>query len=105
MSATALKLNTWFAWVLFGHWILIIGGVLSQTWLMVPFCMWTSSQVLQLPGGIIWLALTLSPLLGLAAVKLKQLRKVYAGCAIATPLFFVLVMSLNAFEITSCDAL
>jgi hypothetical protein len=49
--------------------------------------------------------LTLSPLLGLAAIKFTNLRSMYLGFAIATPLFAALALSLNAFGLMSCDAL
>ncbi len=104
MSSAEKRSTPWFPWVLAAHWIFVVGGVLSQTWLLVPFCMWTQSRILQLPGGIIWLVLSLSPLLGLLALKYRNLRTAYLGVAIATPLFMALVMSLNALDIAMCDA-
>jgi len=104
MPLTALREIRWLPWVLGAHWLLIVGGVLSQRWLFVPFCLWTESRVLQLPGGIIWLVLTMSPLFGLAAIKFTKLRPTYLALAIATPLFFALVLSLNAFDLVMCDA-
>lgn len=98
-------MTSWFPWVLAAHWILVVGASLAGVWLILPFCLWTESRFLQLPGGLIWLVLTLSPLLGLLAIRAVKLRGVYAGFAAATPLFFILVMSLLNLEITSCDAL
>jgi hypothetical protein len=96
--------TSWFPWVLGAHWILVVGGTLGGPWLLAPLCLWTESRVLQVPGGIIWLVLTLSPLLGLLALKVRKLRGIYAGFAIATPLYFIIVWSLLAADITICDA-
>ena len=97
------NLGRFFPWLLAVHWLLMVGGVVSQMWLILPFCLWNKSGILQLPGGLIWLVLTLSPLLGLAAIKWTNLRPTYLAFVIATPLFAALVLSLNASGVAMCD--
>jgi hypothetical protein len=103
MTTARISTTNWFPWVVISHWLLVVGGALAGPWLMVPLCLWTKSGILQLPGVVVWLALSLSPLLGLLAIRLRNLRRIYAGMAMATPLLFVLVFTLNSLGITQCD--
>ena len=95
--------SRWFGRVLGCHSIVLLTGILGQWWLILPFCMVLPVEWLEWVLGLTWLVLTLSPFLGLLALKIARLRFVYLLAVTATPLFYLLVMSINASGFASCD--
>ena len=93
----------WFGWILAGHSLVLLSGIPGEWWLMLPFCLVLPAEWLEWLLGLSWLALTVSPLLGLAALKIARLRPAYLLAVIATPLFYLLVVSINASGFASCD--
>lgn len=96
--------KNWLPWAVGLHWLIIVGGMLGGFWLLIPFCLWTPSGLFQLPGLIIWLVLSLSPVFGLIVLKVGAGHRLYVALLIATPVFFGAVLALNSFEVTMCDA-
>ena len=76
----------------------------SQVALMSGFCMVTDNRMLGMAGAAIGLALTLSWLVGLASLRIANLRPVYWLLFLAIPLAFVVQMQLLHRHVLSCDA-
>lgn len=94
----------WFGWILACHGLVLLSNFLvKQWWLVLPFCMVLPAEWLEWLLGLSWLALTLSPLFGLMALKIERLRLIYLLAVMATPLFYLLVITINASGFASCD--
>ena len=94
----------WFIAVLLTHVALLVIGIAGQVWLLTAFCVWVRPQFVQTSLQIVWLLLTTSPVLGLAALRFQWLRNTYLVAAVTTPLFFVAVGLMNGAGILHCDA-
>ena len=82
----------------------IVVGVFGEFWLMTVFCVWIQPRWIQTFLMIVWLALTLSPLIGLVSFKVKSLQKAYLILAVLTFLFWIVVAALNGAGVLQCDA-
>ena len=93
----------WFGWILACHSLALLTGIPGEWWLILPFCMVMPAEWLEWVLGLSWVALTLSPLLGAIALLGRRLRPAYLVAVLGTPLFYLLVTSINAAGFASCD--
>ena len=94
----------WLFVLLCAHIALLAFGFLSEAWLLTVFCLWAEPRLVQTLLQLAWLLLTLSPLIGFAALRFRGLRKPYLISALAMPLFQVSVLALNGAGVLQCDA-
>jgi hypothetical protein len=94
----------WLIVLLCAHIALLAFGFLSDAWLLTAFCVWVEPRLIQTLLQLVWLVLTVSPLIGFAALRFPGLRKPYLMAALAMPLFQVSVLALNGAGVLQCDA-
>jgi hypothetical protein len=93
----------WFYPVWLAHSAFTVGGVVLGFWGIVIFCMFGAPDWLGFLHFLVWLLLTLSPLLGLIAAFASRWRRFYLPFAIATPIYFLTVMASAHSGLTSCE--
>ena len=80
-------------------------GFLGETWLMLIFCTASKTPVVSPIVGSLWLAATLSPLLGLFVLAKRKWESIYVYSIGFTLFVFWLIQFLVEVRVTYCDAL
>jgi hypothetical protein len=83
--------------------LFLVIGIFGQLWLMTGLCLWTRTPWISSALGIIWLTLTLSPLLGLLSFTFERFRLPYLTLVVLTPIFWITVMMLANSRVLICD--
>ena len=76
------------------HCLLLALGIFVGGWLLVAFHLVTDPAWIGSLMRWTWLIITLSPLLGLAALELPSLRKAYFVCAALVPIFLAVTLGM-----------
>ena len=96
-----------FLCLLVSHILFVWGGIgfLGESWLRLLFCTVTSIGIVHYLLAALWIASTVSPVLGIVAFVKQKWINPYIGSVGLTLFTFWLVQYLLEINVLSCDSL
>ncbi|MBA3510329.1 hypothetical protein [Sphingomonas sp.] len=91
--------------LLIPHVLLVWGGMglFGEGWIMLGLCMGSKVPALPIVVGLMWLAATISPVVGLVSIWKRRVQSLYLGLVALTLLTIWLVGFLVELRVSYCD--